>query len=596
MKDPLHHDQLFGNIWEQLFNKKGAVVPLFQYSDKLKALLVAAQRQGACPVVLPTSDQPLAAVLESFSFAKQRFDSTVDPKAKLSLMLMPVATVLAFLASDARVLNALRRRARDGLEFLTSKNCAGLGVSADWGIVWEAFLRLFDAGDHDIARSSEEIEGLIESLEALFVDGAVFQDRLWQEPVALQPAIGGKLLPPIILQSSAAEGVDGQFINALVRKNIKHRCVFNVAGDPVVIWGALRSAEQAEIASRIKNVSIVSIGRVRADFPKSEMRFFLRAFDMPLVHDAFNPQGCESKREALTRCCQAALKAMRCPEDSVAAALLEYKALATLLAGLAAPGQPLATKTNRETWGLCLDPAFLDKHLPPPPSNGVLDSYARALATMQDLVRFYESILDGSCGVERGLAKVRASISEHRTADTGVLDDLAVLVDTNLQAGDAAKKVRGFWEAGEFGLECGVLWREVIGARMGIHGNDARRDKSQKLRPGTYKHVKAGVLKAVGAATRSAAGQRSAALHDSLGRRLGPTTCLGQPSLADALAPRLGATSSAGTPGCPYWHKGFSCSCPFCQHDVFAECLGFAYALRTKCFLNYFFGGRRQFV
>jgi hypothetical protein len=380
--------------------KKGAVVPSFQYSDKLKALLVAAQRQGACPVVLPTSDQPLAAVLESFSFAKQRFDSTVDPKAKLSLMLMPVATVLAFLASDARVPNALRRQAKDGLEFLTSKNCAGLGVSADWGIVWEAFLRLFDAGDHDIARSSEEIEGLIESLEALFVDGAVFQDRLWREPVALQPAIGGKLLPPIILQSSAAEGVDGQFINALVRKNIKHRCVFNVNGDPVVIWGALRSAEQAEIASRIKNVSIVSIGRVRADFPKSEMRFFLRAFDMPLVHDAFNPQGCESKREALTRCCQAALKAMRCPEDSVAAALLEYKALATLLAGLAAPGQPLATKTNRETWGLCLDPAFLDKHLPPPPSNGVLDSYARALATMQDLVRFYESILDGSCGVE----------------------------------------------------------------------------------------------------------------------------------------------------------------------------------------------------
>ena len=52
---------------------------------------------------------------------------------------------------------------------LDSKSAAALGLSADWGIVWEAFLRLFDKGDHDIAGSSEEIEGLIEARPSLAV-------------------------------------------------------------------------------------------------------------------------------------------------------------------------------------------------------------------------------------------------------------------------------------------------------------------------------------------------------------------------------------------------------------------------------------------
>jgi hypothetical protein len=92
MKEPLHHDELFGKVWEELFDKKKAVVLGFQYSDKLKALLVVAQKEGADPLGLPGHPQPLAVVLECFSFAKQRFDSTIDPGAKLALMLLPVAT------------------------------------------------------------------------------------------------------------------------------------------------------------------------------------------------------------------------------------------------------------------------------------------------------------------------------------------------------------------------------------------------------------------------------------------------------------------------------------------------------------------------
>jgi hypothetical protein len=62
MKDPLHHDALFGEVWEELFNKKHAVIPDMQNSGKLKDLLVCAQKAGARPLGLPSNLQPLATV------------------------------------------------------------------------------------------------------------------------------------------------------------------------------------------------------------------------------------------------------------------------------------------------------------------------------------------------------------------------------------------------------------------------------------------------------------------------------------------------------------------------------------------------------
>jgi len=538
MKDPLHHDTFFGKVWEELFNKKGALVPSIQHSEKLQALLLSAQKEGARPVGLPSNLQPLAVVLESFAFAKHRFESTVDPCAKLALMVLPVATVCAFQASDSRVKLEPRKRAKAGLEFLTSKNVSGLGLSADWAIVWEVFLRLFDGADHDIAGSSEEIQALIETIERLFVQGAVFQDTVWREPLTQQPAIGGKTLPPAISHNMAAAGLDGQFITTIVKKQLQHKCVFNVCGRPVVMWGALPRSDEVELAKRMANVAKLGIGRLKSDFPKTEMRHFLRALNMHLVHDAFKPGGTQSNQEALTRCCKAALNSMRCPESDEAAALLEYQALAKLMAGLAQPGQPLATKTNREIWGHCLDGSFLREHLPD-----------KSFTHIPDLIRYYHSILDGSCGVERGHAQIRGMIQEHNSKGIQVLDDLAVMVDADLQPEDFAKMVHGsWWEAGAFGLECAELWREVLGARMGIYGTPLvqKSDKPARVKPGTYKSVKAGVWKAIGAAAVS--------------RRVGqPLAAQGPPSLATALATQSRATSTAGTPRCPYWHKGFSC-------------------------------------
>ena len=130
------------------------------------------------------------------------------------------------------------------------------------------------------------------------------------------------MLPPTISHNMQVAGVDGQFMTTIVGKQLRHQCVFNVGGDPVLMWGALAQRDKAELASRIQNVAKVSIGRLRAEFPRSEMRFWLRALHMPLVQAAFGPQGRESKQEALTGCCRAALERLRCPDAAQALSLI----------------------------------------------------------------------------------------------------------------------------------------------------------------------------------------------------------------------------------------------------------------------------------
>ncbi len=100
---------------------------------------------------------------------------------------------------------------------------------------------------------------------------------------------------------------------------------------------------------------------------------------------------------------------------------------------------------------------------------------------IQELVKFYHSIEDGSCNVERGLAAVRDLIKEHKNYTIfkscpscgrlhhSTLDDMALVGSNQVQPEDIALQRGGFWEAGKFGLECGALWREVLGAPGGIY-------------------------------------------------------------------------------------------------------------------------------
>jgi hypothetical protein len=102
----LHGDDAFGKVWHELFDKREhALVPDLMHSDKWHNLLVAIQEDSVRVVALPAlpgATQPLAGVMRNLAFAKIRFDSTAGPVGKLALMLLPVATLLAHVASDRR--------------------------------------------------------------------------------------------------------------------------------------------------------------------------------------------------------------------------------------------------------------------------------------------------------------------------------------------------------------------------------------------------------------------------------------------------------------------------------------------------------------
>ena len=190
VKDPLHFDALFGEVWASLFDQRHALVPDIMNSKKWQDLLQNIQERI---LQIPNEDRPLEVVLKHLRFAKQRFDSSADPMAKLGFMLLPVATMLAYIGSDERHQAKDRERAKTLLKKLDSKFALAIGVSADWGLVTQAFIRLFDKNSHDIAKTSHEIRTFKEVMRTLFDQGGVFSSRGNDQNITSTnlPAIGG---------------------------------------------------------------------------------------------------------------------------------------------------------------------------------------------------------------------------------------------------------------------------------------------------------------------------------------------------------------------------------------------------------------------
>ena len=161
-------------------------------SKKWQDLLQQIQREV---LRIPGVRQPLAVALKHLRFAKQRFDSTADPVAKVAFMLFPLATLLAFIGSDQRHKTCDRERAKALLKKLDSKFALAIAVSADWGLVTQAFLRLFDKNAHDIAKTHGEIQAFKNVIRILFEEGGILSSRDTTQPVRLRevPAIGGYL-------------------------------------------------------------------------------------------------------------------------------------------------------------------------------------------------------------------------------------------------------------------------------------------------------------------------------------------------------------------------------------------------------------------
>ena len=97
-KDPLHANAGFNSQWERLFSARHALVPDIQHSEVWRSRLIAAQKS----VLRSCGPQcSVDKVLRTFSFAKQRFDSTAMPMLKYCCMLRAIALVCAMQAGDA---------------------------------------------------------------------------------------------------------------------------------------------------------------------------------------------------------------------------------------------------------------------------------------------------------------------------------------------------------------------------------------------------------------------------------------------------------------------------------------------------------------
>ena len=128
----LHCDDVFGEVWHELFDARHALAPDLMNSAKWHNLFVAIQEDSAVPLAQPgIGRKPLQAVVRNLAFAKQRVDSTAGPVGKVALMLLPVATLLAYIASDKRHEKAMRERALALWKKFDTKFCVAVGVSAD---------------------------------------------------------------------------------------------------------------------------------------------------------------------------------------------------------------------------------------------------------------------------------------------------------------------------------------------------------------------------------------------------------------------------------------------------------------------------------
>ena len=101
-------------MWTQLFDKRHALVPDIENSEKWQNVLQVVQEEV---LAIPGVEHPLKHVLKSLQFAKHRFDSGADPMAKLALLLLPACALLAFISSDQRHTPEMRNRASETLTF-----------------------------------------------------------------------------------------------------------------------------------------------------------------------------------------------------------------------------------------------------------------------------------------------------------------------------------------------------------------------------------------------------------------------------------------------------------------------------------------------
>ena len=325
----------------------------------------------------------LKVVLDHLAYAKVRMDSTADPLAKLCLMLMPIAYMLSFIAADERINGAQRARACEVLAKCQPHFCIGAGVSADWGLICIAFLRLFDRLNHDISNSADEMEDFFGTVDACFIRGGVFR------PVPVLPPSGGTSQPAAAV-----------FITERVRKQIEKKCVFHCGERDQFAWGKIKPHELKELSSSLQTAAKAMKNRVSAKL--AGLRQHFSCFALRRIHCVSEAIGEEKEQlrrkvyDSVTELGKTFLIDSRILvyefREAAPVALRLYKE--ELAKQPAAPatgtGDPVWFD-NRIVWTRFLDIDFIHE---------AFKTRVSPFTALQTLLRVWMSILDGDSQVE----------------------------------------------------------------------------------------------------------------------------------------------------------------------------------------------------
>ena len=211
------------------------------------------------------------------------------------------------------------------------------------------------------------------------------------------------------------------------------------------------------------------------------------SFDVPVLRAAF---ACNEQTRARTlqgnlqRHIRKIAKDLGADETT---ACIEYCEVAPLILDLTSRGRPLATASNSEVWAAMLEPNVRLSHLP----------QRSTFRTLHVLIRFYISIEDGECAVERDLGVLAKFEQAHTNGGNDLSDDLIMAKTDTTTADDICAgglAVGSCAELGPKGRRWATLWRAVHGARLGCYRISSHGKRGK--RPGTYEAAKAGVLAA----------------------------------------------------------------------------------------------------
>ena len=138
-------------------------------------------------------------------------------------------------------------------------------------------------------------------------------------------------------------------------------------------------------------------------------------------------------------------------------AVLEYRDVSAPLLASVATGQPLAAASNQRVWSQVLAKTF------------VVPSRIAPLRLLPGIVRFYLSIEDGECQVERDLGQVASIKKRGATSDQALNEDIFMIKAMGPQARceivDPA--TGGLTPTSKCWAE---MWRTRHGARLGAGG------------------------------------------------------------------------------------------------------------------------------